>query len=75
MTLVFLSIRTDTGLLSLHGVDDLLSGAVEIVGGQNVETGVSDDLLAFLDIGTFEADNQRHLEADSLHCRQPRRQR
>jgi hypothetical protein len=30
----------------LHGLDDLLGGVVEIVGGDDVEAGLADDLLA-----------------------------
>jgi hypothetical protein len=40
-------------LLSLHSVDDLLRGVVEIVGRQNIGAGLVDDLLAFFDIVTW----------------------
>src|SRR5262245_8744171 len=51
-------------LASLDGLHDLLRGVVEIVRRQHVEAGFTDDLLAELDIGAFEADHQRHAEAD-----------
>src|ERR1700712_903741 len=55
------------GLASLHGLDDLLRGVVEIVRRQHVETGLADDLLAGVDIGAFEPHDQRHFQADFLH--------
>src|SRR5579863_8991812 len=55
------------GLPSLDGLDDLLRGVVEIVRRENVEAAFTDDLFAGLDIGTLEANHQRHLEADFLH--------
>src|SRR3954451_22470734 len=58
--------RSAIGSGSLDGLDDLLRGVVEIVGGQHVETGLADDLLAELDIGAFEAHHQRHLQTDFL---------
>src|ERR1700753_1614033 len=54
---------------SLDGLDDLLRGIVEIVGGQHIEAGFADDLLALLDIGAFEPHHQRHREAGFLHRR------
>src|SRR6185369_15570667 len=52
---------------SLDGLHDLLRGVVEIVGRHHVQAGFTDDLLAELDIGAFEADHQRHAEADLAH--------
>src|SRR4051812_32608637 len=49
---------------SLDGLHDLLRGVVEIVGRHHVQAGFTDDLLAQLDIGAFEANHQRHAEAD-----------
>src|SRR5882724_5826670 len=54
-------------LASLHGLDDLLCGIVEIVGGQHVEARFADNLLAGIDIGAFKPDHQRHFEAGFLH--------
>src|SRR5476651_1463561 len=55
------------GLAPLHGLDDLLRGIVEIVGGQHVEATFPDDLLAGIDIGAFQPHHQRYLQADFLH--------
>src|SRR5580698_10238806 len=52
---------------TLHGLDDFLGGVVEVVGGQHVEAGLADDLLAGIDIGAFQPHHQRHLQADFLH--------
>src|ERR1700754_2067190 len=49
---------------SLDGLHDLLRGVVEIVRRHHVQAGFTDDLLAELDIGAFEANHQRHGEAD-----------
>src|SRR4051812_10491579 len=54
-------------LASLDGLHDLLRGVVEIVRRHHVQAGFTDDLLAELDIGAFEADHQRHAEADLAH--------
>src|SRR5689334_7939020 len=56
-------------LASLDGLHDLLRGVVEIVGGHHVQSGFTDDLLAELDIGAFEADHQGHAEADFANRR------
>src|SRR4051795_4356881 len=56
-------------LASLDGLHDLLRGVVEIVRRHHVEAGFADDLLAELDIGAFEADHQRHAEADFTDSR------
>src|SRR6056297_2887792 len=45
---------------------DFLGAILEVVGGDDVEAGGVDDLLALFDVGAFEADNQRHLEAHFL---------
>src|SRR6185312_15880750 len=52
--------------LAADSRDDLLCRIVEIVGGDHVETRSAENGLAFLDVGAFEADHQRHLEADLL---------
>jgi hypothetical protein len=41
-------------------VHDFLGGVVEIVGGDDVQTGLGNDLLAELDVGAFEANDQRN---------------
>src|SRR5882757_9426987 len=56
-------------LASLDGLHDLLRGVVEIVGRHHVQAGFTDDLLAELDIGAFEADHQRHVETRFAHRR------
>src|SRR6266702_7690002 len=56
-------------LASLDGLHDLLRGVVEIVGRHHVQAGFTDDLLAELDIGAFEADHQRHAETRFTHRR------
>jgi hypothetical protein len=48
------------------GLDDLLGGVVEVVGRNDVEAGFVDDLLAELDVGAFEAHDQRNLRPTSL---------
>src|ERR1700738_406349 len=55
------------GLPSLDSLDDLLRGVVEIVGGQYVATGFTDDLLAGIDIGALQPHHQRHFQAGFLH--------
>src|SRR5690606_12637968 len=45
---------------------DLLGGVVEVVGRNHVEARILEDGLAFLDIGAFETNHQRHFEADFL---------
>src|SRR6056297_203925 len=45
---------------------DFLGAILEVVGGDDVEAGGVDDLLALFDVGAFEADNQRHFEAHFL---------
>src|SRR4051812_28405481 len=52
---------------SLDGLHDLLRGVVEIVRRHHVEAGFADNLLAQFDIGAFEANHQRHAEADFAH--------
>src|SRR5262245_51266609 len=51
----------------LHRSQDLAGGVFEIVGADDVETAVLDDGFAFVDVGAFEANHQRHFEADALH--------
>src|SRR5260370_13986005 len=55
--------------LTLHGLDDLLRGIVEIVGRQHVEATFPDDFLAGVDVGALEPHHQRHFQADFLHRR------
>src|SRR5208283_4229598 len=50
----------------LHRVDDLLRRVVEVIRRNDVEAGLADDLLAEVDVGALEADDQGHLEADVL---------
>src|SRR6056297_3978876 len=52
---------------AFHSLHDLFGAVLEVVGGDYVEAGGGDDLLALLDIGAFETHHQRHLEADLFH--------
>src|ERR1700739_1887594 len=58
---------SDIDLSSLYGLDDLLRGIVEIIGWQHAEAALADSLLSGFDIGAFEPNDQRHLQADFLH--------
>src|SRR5436190_17639665 len=51
----------------LHSFNNLLGRIVEVVGGDDVELGVLDDLLAEIDIGAFEAHYEGNLQAHFLH--------
>src|SRR6478672_3579966 len=53
--------------LAVDGGDDLLRRIVEIIGSRDGEAGFIEDFLAELDIGAFEAHDERHLEADFLN--------
>src|SRR6056297_2646068 len=53
---------------AFHSLHDLFGAVLEVVGGDYVEAGGGDDLLALLDIGAFETHHQRDLEADLFHC-------
>src|ERR1700726_1424 len=59
----------DIDLSPLYGLDDLLRGIVEIVGGQHVEAALADYLLSGFDIGALEPNYQRYFQADFLHRR------
>src|SRR5229473_1065411 len=48
----------------LHGLDDLLRSVGEIVGGDDGEARFGEDLLAEIDVGAFQANDQRHVQAD-----------
>src|SRR5690349_23543658 len=48
---------------ALYRLDDLLGRVVEVVGRDDVEAAVVDDLLAKLGIGAFQTHDQRHLQA------------
>src|SRR6266568_9362711 len=54
------------GLNSVYGLDDFLRGVVEIIGGQHVQSGFPDDLLAGVDIGAFQPHHQRHFQPGFL---------
>ena len=54
----------------------IFSAAVrQIVGGDDVQAGGVDDLLALLDIRALEADDERDLKTDLFHRGQPRPRR
>jgi hypothetical protein len=63
MTLVFLSTRTAITLPPARP-DDLLGGIAEIVGRQDRQAGLAHDLLAQLDVGALQPNDQRHVQAD-----------
>ena len=46
----------------LHRLDDLLGGVGEVVGGDDLEPALGQDLLAQLDVGALEPHHQRHRE-------------
>src|SRR6476469_5230423 len=70
MTLVSLSIRMDMTLVhTLHCLDDLLRGVVEIVGRGDVDVGFRDDFFTKLHIRAFEPHDERHPQAHLLHRR------
>ena len=52
------------GSTGLEGCAGLLGGVVEVVGRDDVEARVVDDLLALGDVGALEAHDQRDLESD-----------
>src|SRR5690606_22077706 len=60
-----LILRGGTGS-TLYRRHDLLGGIVEVVGGNDVQSALVDDLLAELDIGAFQTHDQRHLEPHFL---------
>ena len=45
-------------------MNHVLGSIAEVVGGNNRQTGIGQDLLAEIDIGAFEADDERHMQAD-----------
>src|SRR5207248_1992288 len=53
---------------ALHRANDLLGAVREVVGGDHVQAALVDDLLAELDVGAFQAHDQRHLQSDFLDC-------
>src|SRR5207342_1455123 len=44
--------------------DDLLRRVAQVVGGDDRQAAHRQDVLALLDVGAFEADDQRHLDVD-----------
>src|SRR5687767_4585149 len=48
----------------LHFGDDLLGGVAEVVGGDDRQAAFGEDVLALLDVGAFQANDQRHLQMD-----------
>ena len=54
-------------LFAFDGGNDLLRCVVEVVGGDDVEAAVLDDLLAEFSVRAFEADDQRHGEIGLAH--------
>src|ERR1700682_3900069 len=73
MTLVFLSTRMDMMLLggrgdsaAFGGGDDFLRGVAHVVAGNDRQPRVGEDLLAEVDVGAFEANDERHLEGHLL---------
>src|SRR5437868_7880287 len=63
MTLVLRSMRIGMGFLGrdgllLRGGDDLLRGVAHVVGGDDRQTRIGEDLLAEVDVGAFEAHDE-----------------
>src|SRR5262245_4546973 len=58
--------RSSAMSASLDGFHDLLRGIVKIIGRNDIEAGLADDLLALLHIGALEPHDQRHGEARLL---------
>ena len=50
----------------LHGSDDLLRRVGQVVGGDDGEAAIGQDLLAEVDIGAFEPHDQRHRSGQGL---------
>ena len=61
--LVFLSTRIAIMRASFDRCDDLLGGVGQLSAAMIVRPDLRQDLLALLDVGAFEAHDQRHLEA------------
>ena len=47
-------------------LDDLAGGVAEVVGGDDRQAAHGEDVLALLDVGAFEADDQRHRQLHFL---------
>ena len=61
-----LSMRIAMRQATLGGAGDLLGGVGEVVGGMILRAGGGEGWLARLDVGAFEADDERHLDRISL---------
>jgi hypothetical protein len=60
-----LSTRTAISYFGLlHGLDDLLAASARLSAEDDRQAGLCQDLLAELDVGAFEAHDQRHVEVD-----------
>ena len=57
-----LSVKPRPATLDLG--DDLLGGVAKIVGGDDRQAAHRQDVLALLDVGALEADDQRHRQID-----------
>src|SRR4051812_26100050 len=73
MTLVSFVIRIDIFVfldgrrgLALGSGDDLLSRVAHVVATDDRQAGIGEDLLAEIHVRSFEAHDERHLEADLL---------
>src|SRR5262245_21886163 len=53
-----------SGPLLLHRRDHLLRRVGQIIGSRQLHAALAEDLFAFFDLGPFEANDQRHVEAD-----------
>src|SRR6056297_1705520 len=62
-------VSTRTLRLALDRFHDLLRAVLEIVGGDHVNIGGVDDLLALFDVRPFQAHNQWNLETHLFHGR------
>src|SRR5579859_7291549 len=59
--------RTSLSCRRANGLDDLLGAIGQIVGGDDVEAALVEDLLAQFDVGAFQPHHQRNLQAHLPH--------
>ena len=64
MTLVSVLTRTAIYAASFTALTIFSRRVGEIVGGDDRQVGFGEDLLAEIDVGAFQADHQRHVQAD-----------
>ena len=55
----YINIKLEGSVQSCHG---LLGGVVEVLGGEDGQTGFGDNLLGVIHIGALESDHKRDLK-------------